>query len=169
MIFIGIGANLPSDRFGKPQATCDAARVALDRIERVRVVACSAWFESAPVPLSDQPWYINGVAQVETDLTPNDLLQALHAIEDDFGRVRTVRNAPRVLDLDLLAYNEAHIEGGGAEIPHPRLVERAFVLRPLAQIAPHWVHPVTGENVSKMIEKLPKDQVCRPLNKINLK
>ncbi|MBL4748580.1 MAG: 2-amino-4-hydroxy-6-hydroxymethyldihydropteridine diphosphokinase [Magnetovibrio sp.] len=165
MIFIGIGANLPSDRFGKPQATCDAARVALDRITGVRVVACSEWFESAPVPLSDQPWYINGVVKVETDLTPRNLLQAMHAIEADFGRVRTERNAPRILDLDLLAYNETLIVGSGPEIPHPRLVERAFVLRPLAQIAPNWVHPVTGESVSKMIAKLPKDQVCRPLNK----
>ncbi|MBL4691775.1 MAG: 2-amino-4-hydroxy-6-hydroxymethyldihydropteridine diphosphokinase [Magnetovibrio sp.] len=163
MIFIGIGANLPSKRFGAPKDTCEAACRALDALTSLDIVAKSNWFESAPVPASDQPWYINGVVQVTTDLTPFDLLQTLHAIEADFGRVRSERNAPRVLDLDVLAYNDLNLEGSQAQIPHPRLQNRAFVVLPLAQLAPRWVHPVTGQTLENMIANLPTDQVCRPL------
>ena len=163
MILIGIGANLPSNRFGGPRDTCAAALAALNALTGVRVVAKSRWFESAPVPASDQPWFINGVARVETELSPAKLLDALHAIEADFGRVRAERNAPRVLDLDLLAYDKVLISDGEVEIPHPRLHERAFVLLPLGDVAPDWVHPAMGQKLRDLAAKLPKDQVCRPL------
>ena len=165
-ILIGIGANLSSERFGTPREACEAAVHALDSTEGVRVVARSRWFESEPVPVSDQPWFINGVVQVETTLAPQALLEALHAIEAQFGRVRTVLNAPRVLDLDLLAYGDVVVEnngGGGAEIPHPRLENRAFVLLPLGDVAPDWVHPQTRRTRAEMVVNLPADQVCRAL------
>ncbi|PCI42040.1 MAG: 2-amino-4-hydroxy-6-hydroxymethyldihydropteridine diphosphokinase [Rhodospirillaceae bacterium] len=164
MIFIGIGANLPSERFGAPVDTCAAAVKALQRISNTKVKAQSTWFESAPVPVSDQPWYINGVVQIETDLNPLDLLQALHDIEADFGRVRAERNAARILDLDLLVYDDLHLTEHSPRIPHPRLQDRAFVVLPLAEIAPDWVHPVTGEKLREMAAKLPKDQLCRPVS-----
>jgi 2-amino-4-hydroxy-6-hydroxymethyldihydropteridine diphosphokinase len=94
------------------------------------------------------------------------LLDTLHAIEASFGRVRTVPNAPRVLDLDLLAYGDVILGEageGGACIPHPRLESRAFVLLPLNDVAPGWVHPLSRRNLAEMMAKLPQDQVCRPL------
>ncbi|MFC1672841.1 2-amino-4-hydroxy-6-hydroxymethyldihydropteridine diphosphokinase [Pseudomonadota bacterium] len=160
MILIGIGANLPSERFGAPVETCRAALDAIAALDGVNVVASSRWFESAPVPISDQPWYVNGAVRIETDLPALKLLAALHTIEDDFGRVRAERNAPRVLDLDLLAYN-AEVIADGAHVPHPRLSGRAFVVLPILDIAPDWVHPQTGISIKDLAEKLPADQECR--------
>lgn len=168
MILIGIGANLPSTRHGMPVQTCEAALAALDGAPGVRVVRRSRWFESAPVPISDQPWYVNGACVVDTDLPPRDLLHVLHDIEAEFGRVRAQKNAARVLDLDLLAYDDfvsvenAH-RGDGMEIPHPRLDTRAFVLLPLQDLVPGWTHPQTGVALSDMIAALPTDQTARPL------
>jgi 2-amino-4-hydroxy-6-hydroxymethyldihydropteridine diphosphokinase len=96
------------------------------------------------------------------------LLDVLHTIEAHFGRVRTVANAPRVLDLDLLAFGDL-VTGADEEgweelhLPHPRLENRAFVLLPLADVAPDWVHPQTGQTVAEMVAQLPSDQVCRSL------
>ena len=130
----------------------------------LKLVARSSWWESAPVPVSDQPWYVNGVAEIATDLDPVALLGALHAIEAEFGRVRSVPNAPRVLDLDLLAYGSTVRTGPEAPLlPHPRLAERAFVLKPLAQVGPDWRHPVSGRSLSEMLAALPPGQIVRPL------
>lgn len=162
MIFIGIGANLPSS-FGSPRATCEAALAAL--IESgIEVVGRSGWYESAPVPVSDQPWYINGVIAVKTEEPPAAFLQRLHAIEARFGRVRRVRNEARVLDLDLLAYHEVVNPGPDAPIlPHPRLRERAFVLLPLAELDAQWRHPATGEAILDLIARLDPGHETRPL------
>jgi len=125
----------------------------------ITVVRRSAWFRSAPVPLSDQPWFVNGVIAVSTARSPEDLLQDLHAIENEYGRVRVQRNESRTLDLDLLAYNDQVLEvPGGLVVPHPRIAERAFVLLPLADVAPQWRHPVTGRNAAEMLADLPPGQ-----------
>ena len=124
----------------------------------------SRWWESAPVPLSDQPWYVNGVAEVATSLNPQSLLALLHEIEAVFGRVRSLPNTPRVLDLDLLAYGAVVREGTAPPLlPHPRLSIRGFVLHPLADIRPNWRHPVTGRSLPEMIAALSADQIVRPL------
>ena len=165
MILIGIGANLPSPEHGTPLETCKAAVRALDDAG-LAVSAQSTWYESMPVPVSDQPWFINGVVRVETDRDVPDVLALLHSIEADFGRVRAERNAPRILDMDLLCYGQRIVGGdgeGGAVVPHPRMAERAFVLKPLAELAPEWRHPVSGLPISALIEALPADQVARPL------
>jgi 2-amino-4-hydroxy-6-hydroxymethyldihydropteridine diphosphokinase len=163
-IFIGLGANLPGPD-GPPRATLEAALVALDRAG-LRIVRRSRWYESAPVPISDQPWYVNGVVEVETDLEPAALLARLHEIEAAFGRTRTIRNEARPLDLDLLAYGDWVLsDEPGPLIPHPRLHERAFVLLPLAELAPDWRHPALGEGIQALIGRLPADQVTRPLAK----
>lgn len=165
-ILIGVGANLASDRFGTPLDACEAAIQALAATSGVRVVARSRWFESQPVPVSDQPWFINGVVRVETDFSPQELLDVLHTIEAQFGRVRTVPNAPRVLDLDLLAYGDAilgQVGEGGIQIPHPRMENRAFVLFPLSDVAPDWVHPQGGRSLADLRARLPQNQVCRAL------
>lgn len=162
MIFIGLGANLPS-RAGAPRDTLAAALADLERAG-VRVLGRSAWVETAPVPVSDQPWFVNAVAAVETRLPPTDLLALLHRIEADYGRERTVVNGARTLDLDLLSYHD--MVNGGPEaplLPHPRLAERAFVLRPLAELAPDWRHPATGRPIGDLLAGLDPAQETRPL------
>ncbi len=163
MILIGLGANLPSSRHGPPRATLERALLSLGAAG-VGVIARSRWYESAPVPPSDQPWFVNGVARVETARDPADLLAMLLAIERGLGRARRTANAPRVLDLDLLAYREVISDGAeGPVLPHPRLHERAFVLLPLREIAPDWRHPALGRSVGELIEALGGDQEIRPL------
>ena len=164
MILIGLGANLPSPRHGNPVDTCTAALGALERAG-VRVRRRSRWYRSAPVPPSAQPWFVNGVAEVETDLSPADLLAVLHRVERDFGRVRRARNEARVIDLDLLAYG-ARVSAPGEEpcLPHPRLAERAFVVLPIAELAPDWRHPRSGLSVAELVRALPSDQTIEPLD-----
>jgi 2-amino-4-hydroxy-6-hydroxymethyldihydropteridine diphosphokinase len=159
---------LPSD-YGPPRETCAAALDALER-EPVKIIARSRWYRSSPVPLSDQPWFVNGVIAVETELDPEALLAALHRVEADFGRAspqaRAAKpNAARPLDLDLLAYDELVREGPEPPIlPHPRMAERAFVLLPLREIAPDWRHPGSGEPLSALIEALSGEGIVQPID-----
>lgn len=166
MILIGLGANLPSSRHGPPVATLEAALVRLAGAG-VRVAARSRWYRSAPLPRSDQPWYVNGVARVESALAPTPLLALLHEVEREFGRRRRRRWEARPIDLDLLAYGALISGGDGAPgapaLPHPRLHERAFVLVPLCEVAPDWRHPVLGQTAAELIPGLPPDQIVVPL------
>jgi 2-amino-4-hydroxy-6-hydroxymethyldihydropteridine diphosphokinase len=158
MVLIGLGSNLESDCIGTPREICVAALVAIEATG-VRVVRRSRWFRSAPVPPSDQPWFVNGVAVVEPGIGPSALLERLHAVEAGFGRVRRERNEARVLDLDLLAYDDLVLDGPeGPVVPHPRLHERAFVLLPLAEVAPGWRHPRSGALLAELIAALPPGQ-----------
>ncbi|HEV7370978.1 2-amino-4-hydroxy-6-hydroxymethyldihydropteridine diphosphokinase [Arenibaculum sp.] len=162
MILIGIGSNLAGGRFGGPREVCEEA---LRRLERggVEVTARSRWYRTAPVPVSEQPWFVNAVVAVATSLGPAGLLEELHRIEAEFGRIRKVRNEARVLDLDLLAYGGLVRTGpAGPELPHPRLHERAFVLLPLRDVAPGWRHPATGETLEALIARLPPGQAAEP-------
>lgn len=161
-VFVGLGANL-AGRHGPPTATLAAALEALGSPD-TRVLRRSSWFRSAPVPASDQPWFVNGVAEIATRLGPDALLERLNAIEDAFGRTRGEPNAARVLDLDLLDY-AGLVSGPAARavLPHPRMHLRAFVLLPLAELAPDWRHPATGRPISALIAALPADQPCEPL------
>lgn len=163
MILIALGGNLPSPRFGAPRQTCEAALAAL-HAAGVRVVRRSRWYRSAPVPPSDQPAFVNGVAQVATALPPADLLALLHRIEAELGRTRRLRNEARVIDLDLLAYGDRVSAAGDVPVlPHPRLAERAFVVLPLAEVAPGWRHPVNGLSPAEMAARLPPGQCAVPL------
>ena len=160
MILIAIGSNLASAA-GGPRATCEAALRRLAALG-IAAVAVSPWYETAPVPASDQPWFVNGVAAVATSLFPEDLLGILHQVEAEFGRARAAPNAARVLDLDLLAYGRV-VRAGPLHLPHPRLHERAFVLYPLRDVAPDWEHPLSGLRPSAMVAALPPGQGIRPL------
>lgn len=162
-VFVGAGANLPHPSFASPRDTLQAALLELDR-RGARVVRCSRWYRTAPVPASDQPWFVNVVAEIATSLSADDLLAMLHEIEDLFGRVRSVPNAARLIDLDLLDYyGKISAPGAGrAVLPHPRMAGRAFVLRPLADLAPRWRHPVSGATISDLMRALPPDQVAEP-------
>jgi 2-amino-4-hydroxy-6-hydroxymethyldihydropteridine diphosphokinase len=161
MILIGLGANLPSEA-GPPQVTLEAALSAL-AAAGVVIRARSRWYRTAPVPVSDQPWFVNGVAVVETDLTPDALLDLLRRTEIRFGRRRTERNAARSLDLDILDYEGQIHDGPDLTFPHPRLHERAFVLLPLAEVAPGWRHPKLGKSVATLISDLPAGQKAEPV------
>lgn len=162
MIMIGLGANLPSPA-GKPVETCEAALHELDQ-RGISISNRSPWYQSAPVPASDQPWFVNGLVSVDTQLAPQDLLSQLLEIELLFGRQRSEANAARSLDLDIIAYNDEQISIPGLEIPHPRIAERAFVLLPLRSVAPDWTHPVTGIGVEEMITALGVVKDVVPLN-----
>ena len=163
-IFIGAGANLDHPSYGTPRETLEAAFRELVR-RGVQVLRVSRWYRTAPVPVSDQPWYQNTVIEVAADMSADRLLAILHDVEHAFGRVRTVANAPRAIDLDLLDFHgEIALGGPGrATLPHPRLAGRAFVLRPLADLAPQWRHPVTHEPIQALLEALPADQVTERL------
>ena len=163
-IYVGFGGNLPHPRYRAPKATLEAALGAL-RTRGVEILRVSPWYRTAPVPASDQPWYFNAVAEISSPLTADRLLAELHAVEDEFGRVRSVPNAPRLIDLDLLDFRGEIAPGvpGKATLPHPRMTGRAFVLRPLADLAPGWRHPVTGASIRALAAALPGDQITEKL------
>lgn len=164
MILVALGANLDHPRFGPPRQTLEAALAALQH-GGVTALARSRWYRSAPVPRSEQPWFVNGVASVETRLSPARLMTLLHEIEADFGRARRRRNEARVLDLDLIAYHD-RVSGPGESpvLPHPRLAERAFVVLPLADVAPDWRHPVSGLSAAELADALDPADMAKPLD-----
>lgn len=145
---IALGANL-----GDCRATLEAALAALEASPRVRVLARSRWYRSAPVG-PPQPDYVNGCALLAVALEPEDLLERLLATERRFGRVRGERWGPRHLDLDLLLVGDQRLVSPHLTLPHPRLRERAFVLVPLAEIAPAWIDPVSGQSVAELAAAL---------------
>lgn len=163
MILVALGANLSTDAHGPPEAGVRAALAVLPE-HGIEVRRCSRFYRSAPVPPSGQPWYVNAVGEVVTRLGPRELLAALLAVERNFGRVRKARNDARALDLDLIDYEgrqghwPASDELPALDLPHPRLSERAFVLVPLAELAPDWRHPATGARIADLIAALPAGQ-----------
>lgn len=157
MILIALGANLESV-IGPPQATLLASLGAMAE-QNIRVLKVSNFYQTPAWPNPSDPPYVNAVAMILSPLGPLALLEALHRIEADFGRVRSHANAPRTLDLDLIDY-EGRVELGPPILPHPRASQRAFVLRPLADVAPHWVHPVLHHDVKSLLAALPQDEVA---------
>jgi len=137
-VFVGLGANL-----GDARATLAAAVKALENHPGITLVAMSSLYRTAPVDATG-PDYINAVVELRTTLAPMPLLQALKAIEADHGRQRPYRHAPRTLDLDLLLYGQRQADDPQLTLPHPRLHRRAFVLEPLAELAPDLTHPRLG-------------------------
>jgi 2-amino-4-hydroxy-6-hydroxymethyldihydropteridine diphosphokinase len=148
VVVVALGSNLPGDYRDVP-ALLEAALEAL-AAHGLTVVARSDWWRSAAWPDPAQPAYTNGVAIVETALGVRETLLQLHAIEAAFGRERGETNAARTLDLDLIAHGRAVTDGEGVAVPHPRAHERLFVMGPLAQIAPGWVHPVLGVTATEL-------------------
>ena len=138
--YIGLGSNLED-----PQSQLRRAFADIDKLPDTRVDARSSLYRSAPIGLLDQPDFVNAVAKIATKLTPQALLQALLHIEHQHGRERTVRNAPRTLDLDVLLYDELQLHEHGLTIPHPQMHRRAFVLQPLLEIAPDIGIPGVGQ------------------------
>jgi len=157
---IGLGANLTGKFGATPNATLEATMAALAGLPGLCLRRRSRLWDSAAWPDPTGPRYANAVALLEGEADPALLLGLLHRLEDEEGRVRGMPNAPRPLDLDLLAVRDLVRDGPGLVLPHPRMVERAFVLGPLAEIAPDWRHPVIGATAAALLEALPRAD-CR--------
>jgi len=143
---IALGSNL-----GNSRATLETALATLTQTPGIILKARSSWYQTKAVG-PPQPDYINGCALLQVQLTPHLLLERLLGIEAQFGRVRQERWGPRSLDLDLLLYDDLILNTPTLVLPHPRMKERAFVLVPLAEIAPNWVEPVSGKAIAELVQ-----------------
>ena len=150
-VFLGLGSNLRD----REKNIKEAVRW-LGENEMVKVVKNSSLYETEPEGVKNQPFFLNGVLEMETDLSPRDLLDTLQAIERQLGRKKGQRWGSRVIDLDILLYGELVMKEEDLEIPHPLLAERSFVLIPLAEIAPETVHPILKKTISDLRDEKQK-------------
>ena len=150
-IYIGIGSNL-----GSREENCGKA-VKLLSERGIRVVRTSSMIETEPWGVKEQPRFINMAVEAETSLGPVELLAALKNIEDELGRVPDTRWGPRLIDLDILLYDDLVMKTPELEIPHPGMKDRVFVLKPLAEIAPDIVHPVFRKSMKKLLEEISEE------------
>ena len=148
---MAIGANLPTEARRNPLQTCEWAVEQLASIPGLHLRRVSRWYETRPLPVSDQPPFINGVALLAGMAEPEALLHSMHLIEEVAGRTRSALNAARTLDLDLLAMDRLVIRTSRLTLPHPRMQDRAFVLAPLCDVLPDWRHPVLGLSAEKFL------------------
>lgn len=157
LAYIALGSNLED-----PLKQIQLANEEIKKLPDTNFLKCSSLYKSAPLGLLNQPDYINAVAEIDTALTPLELLNKLLKIELQHGRVRTYRNAPRKLDLDILLYDNLQLNDDKLTLPHPRMTQRAFVLYPLMEIAPHCEIPGHGK-ISHLITAC-SDQKIERLN-----
>ena len=149
-VYIGVGSNI-----GDKANNCRKAIAAINRCEGCMVEAESPLYETEPVHLESQAWFVNGVVRIRTALEPETLLARFKAIEHAMGRgPGKVRFGPRILDLDILFYDDSVLHTRVLQIPHPRLHQRRFVLRPLCNLAPELVHPVFGQTMESLLSNL---------------
>lgn len=143
---IALGSNL-----GNSLNILEKTIYILDQLPEITLLSHSHWYQTSPIG-PPQPDYLNGCAILETHLVPDQLLQILLNLEQQWGRVRQERWGPRTLDLDLLLYGDLILKTQTLQIPHPRMTQRGFVLVPLAEIAPDWVHPVTKKAIIQLLD-----------------
>jgi 2-amino-4-hydroxy-6-hydroxymethyldihydropteridine diphosphokinase len=155
---IALGSNL-----GDSRITLESALQVLSQTPGIGVESRSHWYRTKAVG-PPQPDYLNGCALLQVALSPQELLENLLATEAKFGRVRRERWGPRVLDLDLLLFDDWVVDLPGLQIPHPRMAERAFVLVPLAEIAPSWIEPVTGKTIAELAQTVDCSEVKQVLS-----
>jgi 2-amino-4-hydroxy-6-hydroxymethyldihydropteridine diphosphokinase len=154
LVYLSLGSNV-----GDRAANLRAASERLAKAGRLK--ATSSLYETEPVDVADQPWFLNCVVALETGQAPRELLACALAIEEGMGRRRTQEKGPRTIDIDILLFGDRVIDEPGLKVPHPAMHERRFVLEPLAEIAPDAVHPVLKEAVRELLEALPAGQSVR--------
>ena len=157
-IIIGVGGNINSDDGSHPIETCNKA-ISLFQNYSIKVQKQSKWYNSEPIPKSDQPIFFNCVVIATTKLNEYYVLKFLHKIESEFGRRRNEINEPRSIDLDLIDYSNTVLSNKNLTLPHPRAHLRKFVMGPLAEIKPDWIHPILKVNVLDILKKLDKQKV----------
>jgi 2-amino-4-hydroxy-6-hydroxymethyldihydropteridine diphosphokinase len=158
-ILVAIGGNLPAEDGTPALEICRAAAAALDALPGLRLRGLSRWYETAPIPPSGQPDYVNAVALLTGDIDPARLLAALQEIEARGHRIRSTPNAARTLDLDIIAMGDLVRRMPDPILPHPRAHERAFVLVPLTDVAPDWIHPVLGRPARDLLDRIEGQRV----------
>lgn len=156
--FIGLGSNL-----GKREDSIERAIAALAQTPCLFVRRWSELYESEPVGIPNQPWFVNAVVEIETDLSPYELLAVCKQIERSLGRRERVRYGPREIDLDILLYDDMIVNEPDLQIPHAQLHRRRFVLVPLAEIAPRAVHPILHQTVAQLLQRLDDPKEVKPL------
>jgi 2-amino-4-hydroxy-6-hydroxymethyldihydropteridine diphosphokinase len=152
--YLSLGSNIGDRAQNLHAAIRDLSRVG-------NIVAVSSFYETEPVEVVSQPWFLNCVVAIDTELTALDLLQAVLEIELEMGRRRTQDKGPRNIDIDILLFGNDVVEEKGLKIPHPGLTVRRFVLEPLAEIAPNVVHPALRKTISELLSALPEGQTVR--------
>ncbi|HBF12778.1 MAG TPA: 2-amino-4-hydroxy-6-hydroxymethyldihydropteridine diphosphokinase [Deltaproteobacteria bacterium] len=162
-IFIGIGANL-----GSPLAQCQRALTLLSGHPQLHLVRTSSFYESEPlvpggVSPKTVPCYVNAVCEMTTELSPAKVLEILIQIEKEMGRERRAKWESRIIDLDFLAYENVVLNSSQLTLPHPEMAHRSFVLVPLCEIAPQWMHPVLKKTVGEMVQLMGQNQKITPL------
>jgi 2-amino-4-hydroxy-6-hydroxymethyldihydropteridine diphosphokinase len=155
-VFVGLGSNL-----GERELQIRRAVDELGKLPRTVLAHVSSLYDTDPVGEVEQPPFLNAVAWLETELTPRELLWNLLLIEQRLGRVRTQKWGPRIIDLDLLFYGSLVLEEPDLVVPHPEAHRRGFVLAPLAELAPDFVHPITDQPIAKMLRRLKTDSAVR--------
>lgn len=153
LIYIGIGSNL-----NEPLENCRQAMDHLSGHSKINVTARSSFYKTEPVGKTDQDWFINAALEARTSLNPSELLQELLSIEKNMGRERLEKWGPRIIDLDLLFYDDRVESSGELTVPHPEIHFRKFVLAPLCEISGNIMHPVLKKNVQQLLEELPDHQ-----------
>ena len=155
LVAISMGSNL-----GNRLSSLRKAILLLKK-EGFNIIKTSDVFETPPFGVSNQPRFLNACLLIDTETNPADLLEKLKKIENEVGRVRRFRWGPREIDLDIIFYDEKVIDGPSLKVPHPHMHERPFVLIPLKQISPQWVHPILKKTVEQMTEDLPECDILR--------
>jgi 2-amino-4-hydroxy-6-hydroxymethyldihydropteridine diphosphokinase len=154
IVYLSLGSNL-----GDRAANLRNAIGKLNRLGTVKGV--SAFYETEPVGLTAQPWFLNGAVKLDTEKMPRQLITGILNLEQEMGRQRKQKNGPRIIDIDILLFGTSVIETAGLTVPHPRMHERRFVLEPLAEIAPDVRHPVFKRSVRELRDALPPGQTVR--------
>ena len=155
---IGIGSNI-----GLAAENCEKAIALINKPDSVNVTAQSSLYESEPVGKADQAWFVNAAIEVRTTLAPEELLQLLLSIEQDFGRTPKEKWGPRIIDLDILDYEGIIMDSKVLTLPHPEMAQRRFVLEPLSEIAGETVHPLEKKTILDLLKKLPKTPVVKKI------